>query len=475
MKIRILDPIDCEVEQATKDELAWLRSLLSYPTEFYIKKQFGSVRKEGRTSAVVKVKGRNQFFLVGFLPRVRAAAQTKGIELEIEGELERLAPSAEPMVAGKELRPDQIRFIQAAVEQQRGVLLAPTGSGKTVVLMGLLSCFPGTKALIITHTKDIVSQTVHELRDHGFPSVCQPSQGDCLMGRIAVATRQSLVETVDRKKQGGNKYPKVKEHHQEWMRDLDILIIDEVHLFGSRVSQYSTILRSTLAPVRLGLTGTAPKNAQIASAMEGALGPTIEEVTYEEGVELDILANVKLELLPVPYRSRLNGAATSDLRTYREFLHHGLITNRTRNRIIIGKASQLVDKGLTVLIFINELDHGNQLLEMAQLFDLETVFLEGATDGNVRDHYKRQLMDGKIRCVISSKIWREGINIPNLGAVILASGRKAELSVLQSIGRGMRKSAGKEKAVIVDLLDPYRFLAEHTVHRLSVYAQHGWL
>ena len=462
MKLRILDPVDCLVEEASKEELKWLKGLLSYKAEFYRRKQFGGELKTYRATLVVKPKGKRPFFPVGFLPRIHIAAKRDNMEVNVSGTLPRLEPSNKPVVDGQVLRPAQwqlqLRLIKSAIKQQRGVLVAPTGSGKTVLMMGLLSCFPDAKVLIVTHSKSIVTQTVEELRVHGFQGVCKPKNG-MLLGRIGVATRQALVKSVE-----------IKSLYREWMRDLSIVIIDEVHLFGGQDSQYSTILRSTLAPIRIGLTGTAPKNEQIAMTLEGAMGGIIDVMTHEEAHAVDILAEVKLELLPVPYRSALRKHDT-----YRDILREGLIENRSRNKLIIEKAKELVKRGLTVLIFINQLEHGDCLVEMADLLDLEAPFLEGATEGEERERVKSALNDGRIRCVISSKIWREGVNIPNLGAVILAQGGKAELSTLQSIGRGLRRVEGKKYAVIVDMLDPYKYLAEHTVQRLNIYLEIGWL
>ena len=60
-------------------------------------------------------------------------------------------------------------------------------------------------------------------------------------------------------------------------------------------------------------------------------------------------------------------------------------------------------------------------------------------------------------------------------AVIMAGGGKAELSTLQAVGRALRRTATKKEAVVVDFLDGYKWLAEHTVHRLHTYQKHVWL
>ena len=57
MKLKILDSVDIQVEEASKDELKWLKGLLSYRAETYIRKQFGGERTTYRASLVIQPKG----------------------------------------------------------------------------------------------------------------------------------------------------------------------------------------------------------------------------------------------------------------------------------------------------------------------------------------------------------------------------------------------------------------------------------
>ena len=478
MKIQIIDPVDTQIMEVVPEELKWIKDLLSHKATFFIRKQYKSKRKEYRKSLVVGTKKSGYFFPTGFVPKVIKSAKTSNIDLKVEGQstLEHLVPISKIQVPGKELREDQTRLVTSAIEHQRGVLVSPTGSGKTVLLMALLSAFPGCKILVVTHSKDIVSQTIDELRKHKFKSVGTVLI-NILITKIVVTTRQSLVEKtkeVEGEPKKKKVLPKVKPQHKAWMRDLKIVIIDECHLAGGFTGQYNAILRSTLASMRIGLTATAPEEEQIAMTLEGMLGPTIDEVTFEEGEELGIIATVKLELLSIPYRSSI-----ADLKVYKDFVRAGLVENRARNRLIIQKAKDLVEEGMSVLIFINNVEpplaHGDHLMDMADILELEVVFLKGKTETEIRNQVKKEVIDGSIQCVITSKIWKEGVNIPNLGAVILAGGGKAKLSTLQSMGRGLRRVEGKEIAVLVDCLDPYKYLAEHSIQRLQTYHEMGWL
>ena len=85
------------------------------------------------------------------------------------------------------------------------------------------------------------------------------------------------------------------------------------------------------------------------------------------------------------------------------------------------------------------------------------------------------LIEKKIKAVISSVIWKGGVDIPSLDCVIKADQGKDEKRTRQGIGRGFRTTETKKEFEIVDFAFPYRYLAEHFIARISVYLKEGWL
>ncbi len=471
MKIKIIDPVDCEVIQATVEEHTWLKELLSYEQVFFQKQRFGSKKREYRASML-----KRKLFPTGFLPRIYTATQIDSIALDIIGQLGELPYKKTPQVTGITFRNDQIKIINDVhLGTQRGVIESPTGSGKTVIMMGIMSTIPQSRVLVVVHTKDLLLQTFDEFKKHGFDPLMSGGKNKLMYGKLVVATRQSLVETYDTLNSTGKKLIKrkrVKPEHRIFLNKLDAIFIDEAHLFGDMGGQNATLLRSNVASMRLGFTGTAPDpKSEVGMALEGMVGPVIGQLKYEEAKELDILAPIKLELIPVPTQKAISRHTTwKNLRSY------GLIFNRTRNKLIMQRALALQKENTTCLIFVEAINHGDALLEMAEVLGVNAVSINGEDwEAEERNAIKAQLEKGEINCVITTKVWREGINIPNLGAVILAGGGKARLSTLQAIGRGLRKAPGKEYAVIVDMLDPYDYLAKHSIQRLSIYHEMGWL
>lgn len=149
---------------------------------------------------------------------------------------------------------------------------------------------------------------------------------------------------------------------------------------------------------------------------------------------------------------------------------------------MVKKALELIrQRGKTVLIFSAEknVEHGQTICEMIRKAGEECEYVYGGTDSETREGWLRELENGDLKCMVSSRVWREGVNIKSLGALILAKGGKGlkeagEEAILQTVGRALRKADGKSEAVVVDFLDSCRYLAEHSAERIAAYRRMGW-
>jgi predicted helicase len=68
-----------------------------------------------------------------------------------------------------------------------------------------------------------------------------------------------------------------------------------------------------------------------------------------------------------------------------------------------------------------------------------------------------------------SSIFSTGINIKNIHMIVFASGGKAFIRLVQSIGRGLRKHHSKNKLIIIDLADQLHYGISHLSKRLEIY------
>ena len=108
--------------------------------------------------------------------------------------------------------------------------------------------------------------------------------------------------------------------------------------------------------------------------------------------------------------------------------------------------------------------------------DRKVFFVHGGTDTGDREEI-RQIMEKENDAIVvaSYGTFSTGINIRNLHNIIFASPSKSRIRNLQSIGRGLRKSDGKDRATLYDIADDMRykkhmnFTLKHFVERTKIY------
>lgn len=162
---------------------------------------------------------------------------------------------------------------------------------------------------------------------------------------------------------------------------------------------------------------------------------------------------------------------------YRKVYEEGIVKNRKRNMIIIQKAKELIDQGLTVLIMVEIINHGEILLEMSDfILPGEFVFLHGETASEIKEEEKQAFQDKERRGVIATRIWSEGVNIKSIGAVVNAVGGASEIASIQRFGRGLRRTKDKYSVVLIDIIDfTHRWFEKHSLKRIDTYLEAGWI
>lgn len=406
-------------------------------------------------------------FLTGLLPRIKEHCKKHRIGFSIVGlnNLENVKAECKPHLEGITFRPDQMAALDATVGVPRGLIIHPTGSGKTIIALGIFSMHPNKRRLFLCHTKDLLNQAYDEIKKFNFDNVFIMGGGykdkiEDVQGvdnSILLSTIQTFINLdVD-----------------DYITLFDLIIVDEVHHVTKKNSQYGKVMRGNLAPMRYGFTATKPTKTKASLMNEGYFGPVLAELTLQEGVEKGILAVPNVNLLSVPYSTKLNQKCKN---TYKKFYEFGIVKNRRRNKLIVNEAIKMLKRDKITLVVIERTEHGETLQKMfKKRLGKNVPFVQGSSSRSRRLRVKKRLIKRRLKIAICSKVWREGINIPALDHVVLAVGMKEEIMVMQTIGRGLRTTEGKRELLFTDFLDPYRFLAEHTIKRLQLYKKEGWL
>src|SRR3989475_2443125 len=178
-----------------------------------------------------------------------------------------------------ELRPYQEAALWAwELAQRRAVVVLPTGSGKTRLALAAMAR-AGSSALCLVPTRILLAQWLHHIkRTYAGPVGCY-GDGAHELAALTVATFESAYRHMDRL---GNRF--------------DLLVVDEAHHFGCGLRDEA--LEMSIAPARLGLTATPPRDAAVAERLVELVGPTAYELPIGDlaGTFLSGFASVTLPL-----------------------------------------------------------------------------------------------------------------------------------------------------------------------------------
>jgi len=441
VSIKVLDQVWSKIMKGK----ALLRPCLSYPEHYYKQTLYQKIRKDYRKSLINK----DNTFLTGFVPMVRQYCASQNIPCHVNNSLQKLKQENNPKVADLNIsegdRKYQRELILSAIKHQRGIIKAATASGKTIIMLGIISCFPNAKVLFLSDTHVPTSQMKEAIQENGFENY-----------NINLFTIQKFHRL----------------NPDEYIDKYDIIIVDECHSGASLTGMYAKVLMHSLATMRFGFTATLPSTISGRMALEGLFGPIIGEFSIQDGMEHDVLSKPKIILKMLPENSKVR-----ELRTYKDVYDAGVVNNRALNRQVILDAKESIEENKTVLILVVQIQHGENIVNMAKrLYDLDFVFVQGKTDSDIREQIRKQMIDKKTKAVVATAVFRKALNIPSLDVVINACGGKSEVMTLQAIGRGLRKTKDKEEVIIRDYYIPsHRYLVDHFGRRLCLYFQEKWL
>jgi superfamily II DNA or RNA helicase len=158
---------------------------------------------------------------------------------------------------------------------------------------------------------------------------------------------------------------------------------------------------------------------------------------------------------------------------YIEELHY-LVTNEKRNKFIYELCKRI--KGNTLVLYQLVEKHGKILNNLFKSIGKEVHFVHGGIGTNEREQI-RKLAEKKNNIIIlaSYGVFSTGINIRNLHNVVFASPYKSRIKVLQSIGRGLRKTEQKNAVKLYDISDDLsynnkkNFTLLHFQERINIY------
>jgi superfamily II DNA or RNA helicase len=215
---------------------------------------------------------------------------------------------------------------------------------------------------------------------------------------------------------------------------------------------------------RVGMSGTPLARGDQKSLLTiGALGPVISEVAPETLIQQGWLSRPVIRMEKIEQHS--------DHKTYAGAYGALVVKSKPRNRLVASMMKRSAKPNLT---FVKNIEHGRFLTAMAKAQGMQIEFVWGNKSTKERQAAISRLIRGDIDCIISSKVFFVGVDIPELLSVVIATAGQSVIETLQRIGRGMRVVEGKNTFEVWDVYDTgHRNMETHARARKRAYEQEG--
>lgn len=317
---------------------------------------------------------------------------------------------------------DAARIRQAWRDGARRVLyVLPTGGGKTVTFTTLAQEQTG-QTLIAAHRRELIRQASAKLTvPHGIIMPGEPFRPEF---PIQVGSIQTVIRRLDR-------LPK-----------FDLIIPDEAHHAVSK--EWRALFESQPQARVLGVTATPERldGTGLAEAFDVMIeGPSIAELTAD-----GYLVPARVFVPPgaqdsAGLKSRMGDFAAED------------VADRMDKPSITGDVVGHYGKhapGVPAVAFCATVAHARHVAEAFTKEGWNAACVYGDMPDAERDAALKGLVDGTVTVLTSCDLIGEGLDIPNIGAVIMLRHTQSLVLCRQQMGRGLRPAPGKTHLVCLD-------------------------
>jgi superfamily II DNA or RNA helicase len=312
--------------------------------------------------------------------------------------------------------PEQKAAAEACAHFGRGIVVAPTGVGKSLIVALIIARLQ-VRTLIVVPSLTLRHQLTESLRS---------IFGKSKVGRLGSPIAVENVDALD---------------YNKGLKGYDCVVVDEFHHSGA--ATYQKLNKKAWGGVyyKFGLTATPFRsNENERLLLESVLSKVIFRVTYTTAVEKGYIVPVEAYYVDLP-KQECKGD------TWPAVYSELVVNNQHRNRILADMLRNLAGANISTLCLVKEIKHGKTLQVASGL-----PFANGE-DGEARSRIET-FNKGARGLIGTSGVLGEGVDTKPCEYVLLAGGGKSKNQFMQQVGRAVRRYPGKESAKVILFRDP---------------------
>ncbi|KKS08507.1 MAG: Type III restriction enzyme, res subunit:DEAD/DEAH box helicase [Candidatus Uhrbacteria bacterium GW2011_GWF2_41_430] len=384
-----------------KATINFIREELNFPNlDYWLKKRLGkSVYQTEKFFKLIEEDGENVILPRGFLIKLTDHLRSRGIPFNLQDERTLLPEVNFSSVI--ELRPEQEKVVSLAMETEQGVIVAPPGSGKTIMGLELIAR-RSQPTLILTHRRQIANQWIERIQT--FFNIPKAHIGridgvkKVIGEKITVAMLQSLSRQEDLK---------------DWKDKFGTVIVDECHHIPAKT--FREIVANINAKYWYGLTATPKRKHNDEKLIYLFIGDVIIELSDnpEKQNETEGFEDTKTDRRVVVRETEIEAPFSFTADNY-QILARIVSFDQSRNKLILDDIKKLATENQKILVLSERKEH-LEVLNMCLKGVCETIIITGDDSTFARKTKFAQIESGHYQVILATgQLFGEGIDIPDI-------------------------------------------------------------
>ncbi|MCX8180314.1 MAG: DEAD/DEAH box helicase family protein [Thermofilaceae archaeon] len=358
-----------------------------------------------------------------------------------------------------QLRSYQREALEAWLEEKRGVISLPTGTGKTLIALAAVAKL-ACPTLIVVPTIELMDQWEEGIKRHLGLTPGRYGGGEKKVACVTVATYDSAYINVE---QLGDKFI--------------MIVFDEVHHLPS--PGYRQIAELCAAPWRMGLTATPEREDGLHVHLPYLVGPVVyrrylSDMAGKWLAEFDIIRvyahmskgeREEYKKFSTVYKSflRKKGLKMRNQKDFEKLIALSVRDPEAREALLAWFRARRIalhaSMKLDLLRDILAKHRDDKILIFAEHADIvraiSSKFLIPEVTYKTPEDERKMIMsafrEGKVHALVTSKVLEEGVDVPDANVAIILSGTGSRREFVQRLGRILRPRKGK-RAVLYEVV-----------------------